>query len=447
LWSAEFSDESFEVDPDRGWVAVYGHGAVVRVLDLDDGSELMTLAGHTGAITDVAFDPRRDRLYSTALDGETLVWDVAPTGPSGTRVIPIGSAEPYAMVVSPDGTEVAVMRDDALTRYDLGGGAPLLSVEGSMNWRLPAPVSPDWRLVAMVESGFTPGVGEALPEGWVRDLITGEKLHPLPACVWPKGFSSDGSMLALDGQNLIIDQGVVQCSPRQAPGGIDHRSRVVDPVTGEVLLDLGGRGLAGPTAAVFNPAGVFEPDRYLAILEDYDTVELHDMVTGRQVATVDTGEQPYVMAFDPSGRYLAVGGGNSDVWVVDVKALVEGASVEEAMLMFDEVGSDGIWVALGRDGLLATAAYPHVLMWDIHTGGLIRELAVAPSRQVPSNVAFTPDGDLLYIEGSEDQGYGVHTFITDPDRLVELARTRVTRDLSEDECERYLPENNPVVCP
>jgi hypothetical protein len=86
-------------------------------------------------------------------------------------------------------------------------------------------------------------------------------------------------------------------------------------------------------------------------------------------------------------------------------------------------------------------------MWDIHTGGLIRELAVAPGRQVPSNVAFTPDGDLLYIEGSEDQGYGVHTFITDPDRLVELARTRVTRDLSEDECERYLPENNPVVCP
>ena len=114
LWSGDMGPPR-EVDPDRGWLAVGGFEAVVTILDLDDGSEVMTLSGHIGAIDDVAFDPSRDRLYSTA-DGETLAWDITPTGPVGAGVLPI---DPGEMWVSPDGGELAIANDLSLTTLRL----------------------------------------------------------------------------------------------------------------------------------------------------------------------------------------------------------------------------------------------------------------------------------------------------------------------------------------
>ena len=125
LWSGDMGSPR-EVDPDRGWLAVGGFEAVVTIFDLDDGSEVMTLSGHIGAIDDVAFDPSRDRLYSTA-DGETLAWDITPTGPVGAGVLPI---DPGEMWVSPDGGELAIANDLSLTRYDSDTGARLASIDG-----------------------------------------------------------------------------------------------------------------------------------------------------------------------------------------------------------------------------------------------------------------------------------------------------------------------------
>ena len=55
LWSAQ-ADEIAEMDPDRGWVALYDRFGI-RVLDLDDGSEVMRLTRRTGGNEDVVFDP------------------------------------------------------------------------------------------------------------------------------------------------------------------------------------------------------------------------------------------------------------------------------------------------------------------------------------------------------------------------------------------------------
>ena len=449
LWSGDMGPPQ-EVDPDRGWLAVGGFEAMVTIFDLDDGSEVMTLSGHIGAIDDVAFDPSRDRLYSTA-DGETLAWDITPTGPVGAGVLPI---DPGEMWVSPDGGELAIANELSLTRYDSDTGTRLASIDGYSDWWLQASVSPDWRLAAMVEPGFIPGAGGAIPEVWVRDLNTGERLHELPPCAWPRAFSSNGSMLVLDGADFIF-RGVTQCAPANAPKDIDHRSRVVDTITGEVLLNLGDRPLL---RAVFNPGGVLEPDRYLAFRSwdpvRFEVVEIHDMLTGSQLAILDLErEEPLDLAFDPTGQYLAVGGQNSRAWVVDVKALVAGASVEESMVMYKEVGDGGVSeIALGPDGVLATSAFdPHIRLWDIHTGELLRVLDRV-AENAPS-VAFNPEGDLLHGDWNQEptsiEEWGtdgwVIRFSLDNDRLVELAITRVTRDLTPEECQRY--RLNPAICP
>lgn len=448
LWSGVIGAPQ-AVDPDRGWIAVGGFEAAITIFDLDDGSEVMTLSGHTGAINDVAFDPSRDRLYSTARDGATFVWDITSAGPIGAGILPL---DPGEMSVSPDGAELAIVNDRSLTRYDSNSGARLASIEGYSDWNLEAPVSPDWRLVAMVEPGFTYGAGQAPPEVWVRGLITGERLHKLPPCVWPRAFSSDGAMLVLDGVDFIF-RGVTQCAPGIAPDDIDHRSRVVDTITGEVLLNLEDRPLL---RAVLNRGGVFEPDRYLAIRSwnpvHFEVVEVHDILTGSLVATLDIErEEPLDLAFDPTGQYLAVGGQNSHAWVIDVKALVEGASVEESMVMYQEVGDGGVAeIALGPDGVLATSAFdPYIRLWDIHTGELLRELDRVA--EIPPSVAFTPNGDLLHGDRNQEptglesgtDGWVVRLFLDD-DRLVDLAKTRVTRNLTEEECQRY--RIDPAIC-
>jgi WD40 repeat protein len=440
-----------EVDPDRGWVATYGTNGVVTVFDLEDGSELMRLAGHTGAINDVTFDHTRDRLYSAALDGETRVWDITPAGPIGSGVFPIDSGQdissspgPVALVVSPDGSEVAVSTGGGkISRYQTDDGSNLGSVTGAVNWFLPAPVSPDWRLLAIVED-VVAGIGDPLPEASVQSLIGGKQVLPLPPCTWPKGFSSDGSMVLLDGQEVMDI--IPQCASDNVPAEVDGRTRVVDLASGDVVLDLGDRPAVSTGA--FNPPGVFDADRYLAINVGFELSEIHDVVTGELVSSVSVeGDFPLSVAFDPSGQYLAVGGQNSHAWVVDVEALIGGASVEEAMVMFEEVGSGGVaHVALGPGGVLATSGHdPNVRLWDIHSGDVLHELGKTPDVSRP--VAFTSEGDLLYIDGNMEQGHVVRRFPLDADRLIELAESRVTRGLTEKECERYLPLSGLVTCP
>ena len=295
LWSSART-ELPEVDPARGWVATYGTGGVITVLDLEDGSEIMTLAGHPGAVNDVAFDPTRERLYSAPLAGGTRIWDITPAGPAGSGVIPIDSGQnissspgPVKMVVSPSGSEVAVTTGGGkITRYASGSGANLGSVDGAMNWFLPAPVSPDWRLLAVMPQDIVPGTGDPLPEASIEHMTTGEPVGQLPPCLWPKGFSSDGAMLALDGGE--VSRMMPQCSPEHVAADVDPRSRVIDVLTGEVLLDLGERPLVGP-GALFNPPGVFEADRYLAVNVGFYQVEIHDMVTGEMVAEISFEER------------------------------------------------------------------------------------------------------------------------------------------------------------
>ena len=51
----------------------------------------------------------------------------------------------------------------------------------------------------------------------------------------------------------------------------------------------------------------------------------------------------------------------------------------------------------------------------------------------PPVSTFGPDGDYLLYGDS-----GIRTFYFDPEPLIKLAETRVTRGLTPEECERYL---------
>jgi WD40 repeat protein len=55
-----------------------------------------------------------------------------------------------------------------------------------------------------------------------------------------------------------------------------------------------------------------------------------------------------------------------------------------------------------------------------------------------ARIALSPDGQLVATVRSKQPVPFVQVSVLDPERLLQIARSRVTRSLTEDECRRYL---------
>jgi|GEM_PF-2747527 len=87
---------------------------------------------------------------------------------------------------------------------------------------------------------------------------------------------------------------------------------------------------------------------------------------------------------------------------------------------------DGALIATASDDLTAK-------IWDANTGQELITLTVQPQGLL--DVAITPDGKYLATAGRDR---AVRLFVLSTDELISLAQSRVTRSLTEEECQRYL---------
>ena len=430
LWAVVVpTSAAVAIDPETGLMASGGIEGTVNLHDPDTGLVVATLPGHTADVNDLAFYPGGKRLVSADVDGETRVWDVTPSGAVGVYATEAGiSTGATSLQLSSDGDEAAVTLIEALERFDIATGELLGSFVAHLTQFTLAPVSPDWRFVANVDSVW---------EATVRDFATGAIVTTLPPCTIPRGFTHDGSALVLDGVSDL--DGVTPCQA-DPPAGAELRSRVIDVATGDELHDLGAVPIGGAT---FNPDGVFEEDRFLATSRS--GFRIYDLAGDEPVIIQldDLGFAAFSAAFDPTGRYLAAVGAEGDAVVLDMEQLVEGASVGEAVV-FDRTVDTGLMIslALDADGVLATSTFGSLRLWDIHSGELIVEIPVEGDG--PSHPRVSQDGDYLYyVDDSDLGGMVVRRFPLDTDELIELAESRVTRRLTDDECRRYL---DPTQC-
>ncbi len=277
----------------------------------------------------------------------------------------------------------------------------------------------DWSRVATVSASD----GSAV----IRDLRTLEPVGELPRCTSPMALSPDGSLVVVDGFGPCTNLSGSIPSFEPAADTV-LRSRVINVATGQVVLDLGERAI---TDAAFNPEGRFPAGRYLAVDVGNEFIEIYDMATGALVTSLDfRDDYPFGMSFDPEGKWLAGGTAGGHAWVLDLAAVVAGTAPADAML-FDQAAHQGVNLghALSADGLLATAGLSdgRVKLWDVSSRDLLIELETEPSD--PSHpVEFSPDGSyLLYNDGGVLRRYPL-----DPDELVELAESRLTRGLTPD---------------
>lgn len=399
-----------------GFVRIYGVG--LRTLN-----EELVLRGHDSVIMDVGFSSDGELLLSQG-PGSARLWDVTPLGLGEVLRLPGAAGERYAGIdFTPAGdTLVAASGPPGLVRA-------FESLSGRVLRRLDAHVQgpvPNRLVISLDVSPDGSRVATASFDGTARilDLATGEAVAALrghgcsptpPSTCWVLGvdFSPDGSRVATTGSDATVriwsartwrqlqvlrghrDQTYpVQWSPdgtRLLSVGRDQTARIWDPGTGRLvrLIELrsGGPGFTGG----WSPDGAFvltegAQDRALGLA-------IWDAETGERAGTIRTGDPPVKFDFSPDGKRIAVGTLSGEV---------------------------GVWDWVRRERLFVLRA------------------------RGQSELRWSPDGRTLVATQSLVPVPAIKVFALDHDLLLDVARSRVTRSLTDEECRTHLGEDR---CP
>jgi WD40 repeat protein/DNA-binding SARP family transcriptional activator len=406
VWSASTGREIFTVvghsnqiyavafSQDRSRFATGSLDRTARVWDAATGRELLTLVGHQGAVNRVAFSPGGSRLVTASADKTARVWNLGPA----REVLTLPTIQsPGRVSYSADGSRLVDGRADGTAWvWDAASGDQLLTLRRHTDRVIGTAFSRDGRHLAT--SSF---------DGTARlwDAASGEQLRVLSGHtgrVWGVTFSPDGSRLASAGQDgttriwhvatgqeqMRLPSGPaasVAYSPdgsRLAVGSLlQGLVRIYNPSTGELLLSLSGHK-DNVWSVVFSRDG----GRLLSVSADgarvWETLSGHPLLVLRGPAGADVGA-----AFSPDGRLIGT---------------------------------------VGRDGVAK--------LWHATTGQELLTLAGPGPEEGLSSIAFSPDGRNLATGGDK----AVRMYLVHLDELIALARTRLSRTLTVEECQRYL---------
>ncbi|MCC7107410.1 MAG: hypothetical protein IT307_19915 [Chloroflexi bacterium] len=391
--------------PDGTRLATAGRDGRIKVWNSSSLVELQTLSGHTERVNSVEWAPDGHRLISASSDGSARIWDTSLPGEVATMT---GHGDWVASVAySPDGSRVASASSDGTLRvWDATTGQQLFRATN------PAPNPVDRSLQSVAYS----------PDG-TRLATTGRDGRPR---IWD---ASSGSLLLELPGHCTADSGCAESnqvafSPdgkRLASASRDWTAAVWDIASGRPVLPR-----LEHESWVYSVA--FSPDGARLATASWDkTARVWDASSGRLMLTLEHQSEVNDVAFSVDGTHLATGtlDGNAHLWDLS-RPREERTLVGHA----DRVYS----LAFSPEGArLATASWDHTAkVWDVFSGA---ELASFYHADDVYDVAFAPTRDHLATAGSERL---VQVYTLDVGELTELASQRVTRRLTDAECQRYL---------
>jgi WD40 repeat protein len=329
----------------------------IKLWNVADGKEIMTLPGHTISISSLAFSPD-GRILASAANGDVKLWDVA----SG-RELKTFDVQGFVncLAFSADGKTLAGGTEfHYLYLWDVPDLREL------KNWTTAGRVMS----VSFMPDRHTLASSAFYIEFW--DSRSGRHRRSLPAEVFTNehsaAFSLDGQILATahEGSGIMLfDTG---------------QGRLLKTLTGHV---------AEVNAVSFSPDG-----KWLASGSKDGALKLWDVTTGRETARlgVSAGMLSSV-AFSPDGEMLAIASSSPDVklWNLAKGGLTSLPGHAAAVLA----------VAFSPDGqMLASSSEDRtVKLWDT---AIWRELrTLSGHSDFVDALAFSPDGHML-ASGSLD---------------------------------------------
>jgi WD40 repeat protein/transcriptional regulator with XRE-family HTH domain len=373
----------------------------VVVWEAATGRTLLTLAGHTGSVNAVAFNPDGTRLVTAGKDHTARVWSLAPSrelltlqqGPT------IASSVGSKLAYSPDGKYLAVSYSDPTAKvWEVATGRLIHTLSGHTAGVNYITYSVDGTRIATTADDGTAKVWEA---------ASGKELFSLAVAnsgdrVFGAAFSPDGKQLGTAADNNAAD--------------------IWDAVSGKFLFKL--PGITDWVASI-----AFSPDGSKIATSSFDgTASLWDAATGKLLfhftGFTNTVRQ---VAFSPDGKRLAASS-------LDDKVKVWDAASGKEILTLTRHSGPVFSVTFSPDGkYLATASGDRTArLWDAGTG---KEILLVRAPDELTGVAVSPDDSQLAVASRDGTA---RIYLLKIEDLVALAKTRVTRTLTTEECQQYL---------
>lgn len=386
--SATLFGKSISADPD----SVDVNKIMFRLTDSED-------------VNAVVYTPDGKYLVTGNDEGEIKVWDANPvSGYEWTGFRP-HTARIDGMEFSPDGEHyVTAARDGKAFIWSLTDqtSIELVGHESSIQ-----DVAYNSDGTQIVTGGF-----DGLAILW--DAQTGELLQK---------FSKDNQWVT--GVNFNPDGNLIAASLQ------DGTVVIWDAVSGDEISVLQSNDMyTYVNELAFSPDG-----KTLAVSSDAGFVVLWDVATWKQV-DVFAGHTDWIKGLDysPDGTHMVTGS-------YDTTAIIWDVAKRTPVLTLDEHSQGINDVTYSPDGtLVATASVDGTAkLWDASTGDLLVTYQT-PTDQILS-VAFSNDGK--YLATGSETGV-VRMYYVYPNDILEIAKSRITRTFTEEECINYLHEE---ACP
>jgi WD40 repeat protein/tRNA A-37 threonylcarbamoyl transferase component Bud32 len=380
-----------------------GHRNEVKVWNVSEGKEILTLRGHTAEIWRVALSPDGRYIGSTGADQTVKVWDrkagkeihtlpfhfpvcqlaFSPHGqrlvatptmadekvPVGARVWDIVSGKELyvfhgfgAVAFSLDGKYLASCgKDNSLKLWEAATGKEVRTLSKINHGVESIVISPDGCWVAATSHEMTRGTVR------VWETATGKERFAFSGhqnWVWSLAFAPDGQHLA--------------------SAGSDKTVKIWNLGNGQEELTLRGHK-AGVSAVVFSPDG----QRIASYGED---VKMWDPTANQEVLRLEGKPHFWIsVAFSPDNKRLAAAKSDKTLRIWDLRD-------RKVTLILGDKSSLHESLAFSPDHrYLASATHDgRVKIYDPSTGNELRTLSRAGSSWPSAKLlAFSPDGKLL----------------------------------------------------
>lgn len=397
---------SVAYSPDGSYLASGSEDGTVKLWESATGREALTLGGHTSGVMGVAFSPNGDRLYSAGRDGTARIWDISPAaGRDGLNLVG-HSDRLFGVAYHPDGTQVATWSwDGSANVWDAVTGAMVQSFSHENAFTGNPSYSPDGKQLAIIDGGGAT----------VFDAHSGERLYALPALAGEAIevlFSPDGSRLAL--------------------AATDGTVRIHDSANGNLLFEFTTSDGAGDIHSV---QIAFSPDGKQLGTAREDGASLWDATTGRQLLSfTGHGEGVRVsgITFSPDGKWVATAGNDASVQVWE-------AATGDVIYTLTGHTGPAFGVAFSPDGrtVASSSVDRTIKVWRLPAGGgqAPEPLTLHGHSGAVYRLAFSPDGSRLVSTGRNPVA---RVYALTLDELIAIARSQITRSLTQEECQKYL---------
>jgi len=377
-----------------------GQDSTARIWNAATGELLMTLAGHTSVVIGLDLSPDGELLATGAYrDGEVRLWDLSP----GRELfnVPVLEGAGFTSTLTPDGQMLVVIGPegtinlvDSMTGDSKG---TLAQIELDVGDLIVYPTfSPDGNLLV---------IGSVNGSIYVLDYPSGELLNTL-----------DGHSFAALGFSFNTD------GTRMASTSWDGKAFVWDFTTGITLTQYAEHsGLV--TGSVFIEDG----EKVVTASAD-GTVRVWDAETGETIQTLPVSKGPGIPMLTPDGDWIVVGTGDGKVigWDIETWEKTVGFQAHQGPIYFIDFNTDG-------SQLLTAGFEGNAKVWNFPSGEEVATLFGHKGNV--TQVFFGPDDKIAYTSAWD---WLLHAFVLDTDDLIELAESRLTRRLTEQECHQFL---------